>query len=111
MMYYPQNKNITYPELKINNQTIECVKEFDFLGILLDTNMKWHSHLNKISKKISKAIGIIGKIKNFLPINTLRILYFSLVNSHLDYGILNWGHCAERLMTSQKKSSQNNLQK
>ena len=41
MMYYPPNKTITYPELKINNQTIECVKEFDFLGILLGANMKW----------------------------------------------------------------------
>ena len=104
MLFSPPNKNITYPQLKINNRVIECVKEFDFLGVLLDANMKWHSHVNKISKKISKAIGIIGRIKNYMPVNTLRILYFALVNSHLDYGLLNWGHCATKLEISQKKA-------
>ncbi|MEO1211654.1 MAG: reverse transcriptase family protein [Cyanobacteria bacterium J06638_20] len=104
MLYHPASKNITPPQIKINNQTIDCVQEFDFLGVLLDSNLKWHSHLNKISKKISKAIGIMGKIKKIMPINTMRILYFALVNPHLDYGILNWGHSANRLVTSQKKA-------
>ena len=39
-----------------------------------------------------------------MPVNTLRILYFALVNSHLDYGISNWGHCDTKLVISQKKA-------
>ena len=104
MLFHSPNRNIVEPHLKINGQAIEYVKEFNFLGILLDTNLKWNAHINRISKKISKAIGIIGRIKNFLPVNTLKILYFALVNSHLDYGLLCWGHCANRLMISQKKA-------
>ena len=78
MLFHSHNRIVQPPHLEINGKTIEYVQEFDFLGILLDNNLKWHAHLNKISRKISKSIGILGKVKNYLPVNTLRIVYFAL---------------------------------
>ena len=44
---------------------IEFVKNFDFLGVILDENLSWRAHINSISKKLSKTIGVMNKLKNF----------------------------------------------
>ncbi len=46
--------------------------------------------LNKISNRISKSMGILNKLKRFIPIKTKILIYNSLVLSHLNFGILAW---------------------
>ena len=46
------------------------VTEAKFLGIALDSNLTWIPHINSISKKCSKNLGVLNKIKHFLPKNT-----------------------------------------
>ena len=45
--------------------------------------------------KISEGIGILYKLRHFVPKNTLGMLYNSFIQSHALYGILNWG-CARK---------------
>ena len=104
MIFHCQNNNIPLPKLQIKEEQIENVSHFNLLGIELDTNLKWKIHTNKISKKVSKATGIIGRLKNYLPKKTLRILYFALINTHFDYGLLCWGHTSKMLTKLQKKA-------
>ena len=54
--------------------------------------------------KISKYTGLLNKLKHYLPIYTLRTLYFSMINSILNYGILVWGFSCQRLIKLQKKA-------
>ena len=79
MIFTPKNKNVLSPILKIKNNIIERVSEFCFLGVNLDDKMTWNSHINKIASKISRTVGLFNKIKQFLPLATLRILYCSLI--------------------------------
>ncbi len=55
-------------ELSIVNITIERLYEFNFLGLTLNENLNWKNHINKISNKISKSMGILNKLKHFLPL-------------------------------------------
>ncbi len=48
---YPQKK-VQPLHLMIDETIIELVAEFNFLGITLDENLSWKSHINKISIKI-----------------------------------------------------------
>ncbi len=57
----------------------------------------WKSHINKISNTISKSIGILNKLKHFLPLNIKILLYNSLILSHLNFDILTWGYKCEKL--------------
>ena len=57
-----------------------------------------------LANKISKYTGILNKLKHYLPIYTLRTLYFSMINSNLNYGILIWGFSCQRLIKLQKKA-------
>ena len=50
-------------ELSIDNVPIKQVSTTKSLGILIDDNMAWHSHIDKLSKKIASGIGNIGAIE------------------------------------------------
>ena len=104
MLFYYRQRNIDklIPSLKIKNAPIELVKEFNFLGIVLDECMTWNSHINKISSKLACAIGIFTRLKRFLPLYILKILYSALFLPYLNYGILLWGSNLRRITRLQK---------
>ena len=77
--------------------------EIKCLGIIIDENVSWKPHIDAIGNKIAKYTGVLNKLKNYLPLHILRTLYFSMVNSHLNYGILTWGFACQRLVKLQKK--------
>ena len=53
MVFHTPQRKVTYPEIKINNILIERVSEFNFLGITFNSNLKWHTHINYITKKVT----------------------------------------------------------
>ena len=58
-----------------------------FLGVLLDSNLRWKSHITELSEKLSRTIGIFCKIRHFVPLEILKALYFSLFYSFVSHGI------------------------
>ena len=74
------------------------------LGIYIDENLTWHSHIDKLCKKIASAIGVIKRVKPFVPQSTLlNIMYNSLVQSHFHYCSLIWGNCGKTLSNKLQK--------
>ena len=106
IFHYPQLSRNSIPKLKleINNNEIEMSSEFNFLGIILDETLSWHPHITYLGNKISRAIGIMNKLKNLLPQRTLHTLYNSLVLPHIYYGVLVWGFKAKRIFQLQKRA-------
>ena len=62
MVFHTSKRNMTYPNLKVNNNTIERVTEFNFLGVILHSHMTWNKHINHMSMKISTSIGILCRL-------------------------------------------------
>ena len=62
--------------IEINGHKMIRTKEVTFLGVILDENLSWKSH---ISCKISKSVGIIGRSSPCLTTLALKTLYYSLV--------------------------------
>ena len=104
MVFHYKQRNIKYlaPKLKINNICIEKVKSFNLLGITIDENMTYKMHKQKVASKLAQTIGTMKRLKNFLPSYVMKILYNSLITSHLSYGILLWGKDLKRLNKLQK---------
>lgn len=65
-----------------------------FLGVLLDQRLTWESHIDKLSKKLSKNLYLLRKLHNIIPLSAVKTCYFSLFYSVFKYAILSWGHCA-----------------
>ena len=66
-----------------------------FLGIYMDEHLTWKHHLAHINSKISRALFIIKQVKNILPVESLRTLYFALIHPFLSYGITMWGNASQ----------------
>ena len=105
IIFHTSNKENTYiPIIEINNLKIDRVGKFNFLGVILDENLNWKDHINKISTKISRVTGILCKMKHSMPPFILKTIYNSLIVPHLTYGILVWGSNTSYLFKLQKKT-------
>ena len=61
-----------------------------FFGVLIDQHLSWKTHIDFVSKKISKSVGIIAKARFYLSSQTLMTLYYSLVYPFLTYCNVAW---------------------
>ena len=79
-----------------------------FLGVLIDENLTWKDHIDAISKTMSRNIGMINKLKHFVPKRILLSLYYTLVMPYLNYGILAWENSCKtylnKLLKLQKRA-------
>ncbi len=90
------NTDICIQNSKLHRIGNDCAeKAVKFLGILIDENLTWKEHLSHINKKISRALFTLKQVKNVLPKRCMKTLYYSLIHSHLSYGILAWGNSTQ----------------
>ena len=90
-------------ELSIDNVSIEQVSTTKSLGILIDDNMAWHSHIHKLSKRIASGIGAIKRIRPLVPPDILHYIYNALIQPHFDYCSIVWGNCGKTLFGKLQK--------
>ena len=104
MIFHEPQKKI--PKLKLikNDTIIEQVSNFDLFRLTINEHLNWKPHIDKISNKISRSIGILNRHKHFIPIQSKLHIYSSLILSYLNYGILVWGYECDRIMKLQKKA-------
>ena len=76
----------------VDNHPINEVHHTKFLGVIIDNKLKWKEHINYISKKIAKGIGVIVKATKLFDKVTLLSLYNSLILPYLSYCIHIWGN-------------------
>ena len=75
----------------LDSTALEKVKHTKFLGVLIDDCLTWKNHIDCVSKTISRNIGVMNKLKHFVPTRILHALYCTLVLPYLNYGMLIWG--------------------
>ena len=84
-------------EIKVNNETIEQVHEFKYLGVILDSSLKFAKHTDYITRKVNAKIAALGRVRNYLPNVLMLTLYKSLIRPHFDYCDIVWGCCPKYL--------------
>ena len=63
MLFQMPQKRVPHLLFSIDRMHIEHVTEFNFLGLIIDSNLNWKAHLSAIGTKISKVIGLLHKLK------------------------------------------------
>jgi hypothetical protein len=58
-------------ELKINQKSIKQEISFKYLGVMMDWSLSWKDHVHQVSKKISRSIGILLKLRHFVDTRIL----------------------------------------
>ena len=84
-------KSANCNDLVIDNASITRVYSAKYLGIIIDVKFHWIEHITYNKNKISKAIGIMYKARQYLTKASLVNLYYSYVYPYLTYCIEVWG--------------------
>ena len=78
------------------------------LGTTIDGTLSWELHCTKIANRISRSNGLINRVKHMLPPSSLRLLYHSFIQPHIQYTLPAWGGCnaqnKKRIISIQKRA-------
>ena len=75
-------------EISFDNSIIALQDSVKYLGITIDSGLKFNVHIKALESKIARSIGVISKLKQVLLTSALRTLYYSMIYPHLLYGIV-----------------------
>ena len=76
----------------VYTRRVRCVK---FLGIIVDDTLTWEEHIEYISVKIKRGIGILKVTGKFLKRESLILIYRTLIEPFLRYCSIVWCQCNE----------------
>ena len=77
--------------------------------MIVDDKLTWEQHIEFISGKMVRNIGILKRIRNFTPHESLLLLDHTWIEPYLRYCSIVWGQCGEslkdRLQTAKQSCS------
>ena len=89
LIFRPKGKSITeHRNFRIIGEKINTSSTANYLEVLLHENLQWQTHIDSLVTKLSRAVGILSKIRYYVPKYLLKTIYFSIVNSHMIYTCL-----------------------
>ena len=92
----------------MNNIKIDYKSSTRFLGVIIDDELKFNLHIKEVSKKISKNVGVLYKLRQYVPQNTLLSVYRSIIECYINYCNVIFGNASDThlspLVVSQKKA-------
>ena len=89
-------KNPNYLEIKIDDEIIEQVTVFKYLGVQLDNILSFASHFDYTIRKINSKLAALGRASRYLDTKLLLTLYKALILPHLDYCDIVWDSCSKK---------------
>ena len=90
---------VTIPYLiSIDGFTIKRTKVVKYLGLVVDDARTWSQHIDYISTKIARGVGILKRTRSFLPKQSLLTLYQSMIEPYFRYCNIVWRQCNEALL-------------
>ena len=79
------------PDVFLNNSILDRLSSTRYLGVYLDDNLNWSAHVGYVSRKLSRYVPVIFKVRQCLTRKSLKLLYNSLIYPHLIYCNTVWG--------------------
>ena len=62
--------------ISTDSKPLEEVQSLSYLGIVINKNLTWDDHLVHTRNKINKKLGLLRRIKPYLPLSA-RITFFN----------------------------------
>ncbi|KAG6445231.1 hypothetical protein O3G_MSEX003784 [Manduca sexta] len=94
---FNRGRNRINIQLIVNNNAIEQVNNFKYLGIWLDSSLKWGKHISETYNKCTQFLNIfkvLAGAKWGLHPKHLRKMYIAIIRSRIDYGSCLYGNSA-----------------
>ena len=86
------NKVEVHETLRLNGSDIRPVKKTKSLGVIVEEGLNWEEQFKTVKGKVHGRLTSLKKLKNILPQSQLSNVYRALVESHMRYADVIWGH-------------------
>ena len=81
--------------IKFNGVKLTPVNYVKYLGMYIDKFLSWNFQILQLNKKLSRANGILSKLRYYAPLEICLQVYYAIFYSHLVYGCNIWGLTSE----------------
>ena len=95
LMYFYSRHCEILEEIRFNEEIIEWVVEYKYLGLTVSNKMCFSSHIQSVTSRVSRFSGIFFALNKVLPRTILMLLYFAFIVPHLTLHIEIWGAAPE----------------
>jgi len=68
--------------LHVNEDNLFRIGSNQYLGVQIDSELKWREHINFAIGKISRAMDLLKCAKNYLRLEAVKTIYTSIVEPH-----------------------------
>ena len=98
-----------YVLITSGNVSIKHVSNQKLLGIYIDENLNWTTHIEYLCKVVSSKISLLRQFSECVPMHVQKQFYQSYILPLIDYGSITWGSTSsanlDRLSKLQKRAS------
>ena len=70
MIFSNREHDVDNSFLSIGQNSIQSLKDYKFLCVLIDDRLSFRTHMNKVMSKVSESAGLLYKLRNCLPPET-----------------------------------------
>ena len=74
-----------HPDLYFNQSKVKRVSAQKHLGLILDEKLNFNAHMKNTLDKVTKCIGILRKLRLYVPRHSLINMYKSFIRSQIEY--------------------------
>ena len=83
-------RNIIDTKYHLGGSTLSMVTEYPYLGLTLTNNLSWQCHINGITNRANRMLGLIHRNLRSSSQKLRQQAYFTLVRPHLKYCCTVW---------------------
>ena len=95
-------------KVKIDGKKLIPSRFIKYLGLYIDCHLDWSIHVNVLSSKLSRATGMLSKVRHYIEPKTILSIYYAIFSSIMNYGSIIWGQNSnthiKRIETIQNKA-------
>lgn len=96
-------------DIKAEEINIKHVSNQKLLGLYIDENLNWCSHIDYLCSTVASKISLLRQLSEYVPISSQKLFYQGYILPLLDYGSVVWGATSagniERLVKLQKRAA------
>ena len=96
---------------RLSGQKIMPVTKIKYLGLIFDEHLTWAEQLTIIKAKVSRATGLLAKLRHSINEKLNKMIYSCIFHSHILYGCQLWGQRNSSLKNKIANIQNTSLQK
>lgn len=90
-MFFTKRQCNSVSNISISGQNITIVPQFKYLGVIIDSNFFFKTHIKKVCNRVKFSLANFRYIRSALTFHAAKLFMDAMIMSHLTYGLTSWG--------------------